>query len=122
MTGYRNLELPADRLAPRRARHEVRDLLAAEDRPDSVASLLVTELVTNAVRHVTEENGATVRVNLEVRAGRLRVEVVDEGAGFDLTDAVDTSDGYGLLIVERLADGWGVVSGPPHRVWCELTV
>ena len=85
--------------------------------------LLVSELVTNSVRH----SGAGVRakVGLEVVAlpTGVRVEVTDAGGGFtprkrDAPD--DQPGGWGLHLVERIAARWGVDRGSGTRVWFEL--
>jgi anti-sigma regulatory factor (Ser/Thr protein kinase) len=83
--------------------------------------LLVTELVTNSVKHTGADS-----VQLRVLVGRSAVltEVTDAGPGFD-PDAtgMPTSDhnGWGLFLVERLAERWGVTSdGDATKVWFEL--
>jgi anti-sigma regulatory factor (Ser/Thr protein kinase) len=95
-------------------------------RLDDIA-LLVSELVTNSVRH----GGAGEDDRLELAAlregERLRVEVTDWGPGFERdtrpslpTDAVG---GWGLVLVERLADRWGVErDGDATVVWFELSM
>ena len=83
--------------------------------------LLVTELVTNSVKHARAE-----AVSLRVLVGRqaVLVEVTDHGPGFQhrprrRSDARDS--GWGLFLVERLAHRWGVGrDGPATRVWFEL--
>ena len=86
--------------------------------------LLVSELVTNAVRHGEEREGA-VELALNMDDGRLRVEVCDGGRGFvpaprdpDRT----TPGGWGLMVVDRLADRWGVEDAGGTRVWFEMKV
>lgn len=83
--------------------------------------LLVTELVTNSVKHARADN-----VVLKVLVGRQVVwtEVTDEGPGFEPErrglpgrDSV----GWGLFLVERLAHRWGVShEGGATKVWFEL--
>jgi anti-sigma regulatory factor (Ser/Thr protein kinase) len=87
------------------------------------ATLLVSELVTNAVRH-SGANGA-IDMTVAVRGDHLRVEVSDPGEGF-ARPAVgepppDALGGRGLLIVDRVAASWGVTEGRPTRVWFELS-
>jgi anti-sigma regulatory factor (Ser/Thr protein kinase) len=83
--------------------------------------LLVTELVTNSVRHT----GADF-VDLMVLVGnqRLRVEVTDSGSGFNHRPR-DRSPydegGWGLVLVDRLSEQWGVSTEAGYaRVWFEL--
>jgi anti-sigma regulatory factor (Ser/Thr protein kinase) len=83
--------------------------------------LLVSEVVTNAVRHGGSNGDAveiTARWNSEVR-----VDVVDRGNGFTpvpRTAALDEPGGFGLFLVGCLADRWGVDSEPSTRVWFTL--
>jgi anti-sigma regulatory factor (Ser/Thr protein kinase) len=108
--------------AAARARRALSKLRADIDPPlMETLRLLVTELVSNSVRHARSET-----VILKVLVGRAAVltEVTDEGPGFDPTDAgtpgTDES-GWGLFLVERLADRWGVNQDPDAtRVWFEL--
>ncbi|WP_217161821.1 ATP-binding protein [Streptomyces sp. AC512_CC834] len=83
--------------------------------------LCLSELATNAVRHVARGEFA-VEVSLD--EGRLRVEVHDTGAGEPHVGqpSQDDTDGRGLLIVSSLADGWGVVPHAPcgKTVWTEF--
>jgi len=83
--------------------------------------LLVTELVTNSVRHTAADS-----VTLSVAIGKSAVltEVADTGPGFDpqcVKHSGDEDPGWGLFLVQRLADKWGVKhDGPSTRVWFEL--
>jgi anti-sigma regulatory factor (Ser/Thr protein kinase) len=87
--------------------------------------LLVSELVTNSVRHSGAEREL---VHLDVstggREGAVRVEVSDGGGGFEHrardADDLDTPGGWGLHLVDQLADRWGVETGRRTRVWFEL--
>jgi anti-sigma regulatory factor (Ser/Thr protein kinase) len=109
------------------ARRAISGLRADLDPPlMETLRLLVTELVTNSVRH-TECDSLTLRVAI----GRAAVltEVTDEGPGFDagaahageLPDADDPNSSWGLFLVQRLARDWGVKEdGASKRVWFEL--
>jgi anti-sigma regulatory factor (Ser/Thr protein kinase) len=114
--------LPADPTSPRRARGFVADILARWDGKEllDTATLLVTELVTNAVLHTDTD----LEVGVRLGADRLYVEVVDQS---DLRPSPRPADqaslhGRGLLIVEALADAWGVVAREGGKaVWFEMT-
>jgi anti-sigma regulatory factor (Ser/Thr protein kinase) len=84
------------------------------------ARLLVSEVVTNAVRH---GDGDAVRVVLDAADdGILRCEITDEGHGFVPTGrdrAATEVGGWGLHLVETLSRKWGVREGSTH-VWFEL--
>jgi anti-sigma regulatory factor (Ser/Thr protein kinase) len=85
--------------------------------------LLVSELVTNSVRHA----GTAERVALAVRidGGMIHVEVRDGGTGFvpgkpEPRGADGGFGGYGLFLVARMATRWGVETTQGTRVWFEL--
>ncbi|MEU5660644.1 ATP-binding protein [Streptomyces sp. NPDC047737] len=93
--------------------------------PPGPAAQIVSELATNAVLH-GRVPGRDFRLALVVhRDGPLRIEVTD-ALGDRLPRAVTPGQhmetGRGLLIVEALADRWGVTPGPFPRktVWAEL--
>jgi anti-sigma regulatory factor (Ser/Thr protein kinase) len=83
--------------------------------------LLVTELISNAVRHA---GARTVDLMVLVTRPSVRVEVTDRGPGFDpalRSVQHDREGGWGLFLVERLADRWGVAREDlSTRVWFEL--
>jgi anti-sigma regulatory factor (Ser/Thr protein kinase) len=113
---------PARPAAIGRARHEVEDALARTDvdeRTSGDLMLLVSELVTNAVRHARSDR---FEVRLDVGPDKLRLEVHDEGGGFvpQIAPSDDGSGGYGLYIVDRLADRWGVERDAGGTIWLEL--
>jgi integral membrane sensor domain MASE1/anti-sigma regulatory factor (Ser/Thr protein kinase) len=75
------------------------------------ASLLVSELVTNCVRHAQLRPGDRIRLQVELSEEVLRVEVSDPGEGFAANvpePAGRGPGGWGLFLTERLADRWGV--------------
>jgi anti-sigma regulatory factor (Ser/Thr protein kinase) len=85
--------------------------------------LLVSELVTNAIRHAGISNGGQVGLDVSINGPRVRVEVADPGAGFDPTprkEAMTKPGGWGLYLVDRIADRWGVVTNRINRVWFEV--
>jgi anti-sigma regulatory factor (Ser/Thr protein kinase) len=98
--------------------------------PPEVATdveLCVTELVTNSVQHADADAGYTGEVRMAVRllASAVRVEVGDRGQGFDPARAAlgrhgDGAGGYGLYIVQMLADRWGVECRDLTWVWFEI--
>jgi anti-sigma regulatory factor (Ser/Thr protein kinase) len=95
--------------------------------PDSIRTdvlLLVTELVTNAVRHAGVGPEQPVRVGLRRLPRRVRVEVTDAGSGFARVrprSNGDESGGWGLLLVDRIADRWGAEpTAAGTCVWFEV--
>src|SRR3954465_15761049 len=84
--------------------------------------LLVSELVTNSVQHaqVAAEDSIVLMVKLDDE--NIHVEVRDEGPGFEPPAAPPPDDadaGWGLFLVEQLADAWGVGEGG-KGVWFEI--
>jgi anti-sigma regulatory factor (Ser/Thr protein kinase) len=85
--------------------------------------LLVSELVTNAVRHAELMPGDLIRLVVHADDSVLRVEVHDPGGGFvPVEPAPDPArpSGWGLYLVAELADRWGVESDGSTHVWFEL--
>jgi len=83
--------------------------------------LLVTELVANSVKHADSRN---VALKVLVTEPSVWIEVTDEGPGFTPEGRAGTQDdasGWGLFLVDRLADRWGVArDAGTTRVWFEL--
>jgi anti-sigma regulatory factor (Ser/Thr protein kinase) len=105
----------------RRALGEVSDHLSQRRLED--AQLLVSELVTNAVRHAGLAAEETIELVVEMDDRGMRVEVCDHGPGFELAEpAPDPSrpSGWGLYLVRELSDRWGIVREGETRVWFEL--
>ena len=87
------------------------------------ARLLVSELVTNSVRHSDVRPDDVVEMTVSVSETTLRVEVADRGKGFEpkARDADRTRPGgWGLYLVDQLADRWGVIRDHFTRVWFEF--
>ena len=84
------------------------------------AQLVVSELVTNAVIHAH----TPAHLVVTLRVGRLRIEVTDGGHGSLRPQPWDGRrlGGRGLLIVDRLAERWGVAHDTDGKsVWVELS-
>jgi anti-sigma regulatory factor (Ser/Thr protein kinase) len=89
------------------------------------AILLVSELVTNAVRHAAQGEMEEVELRLKVEPERIRVVVSDPGGGFEAVPRLPTaseSSGWGLYLVDRIADRWGVITKDRNEVWFEIDV
>jgi anti-sigma regulatory factor (Ser/Thr protein kinase) len=85
--------------------------------------LLVSELVTNSVRHSDAHSHDVVHMSVSVSETSLRVEVSDPGKGFEPKprDADRTRPGgWGLYLVDQLSDRWGVGRDHLTRVWFEM--
>ena len=121
------LELEQNREAPSLARaaiagfSENRDLDAATL---ATLTLLVSEVVTNAVIHPDVEPSGGIQLSARIAAGLIRVEVTDEGSGFtpQPRDPAKSDRGYGLFLLEHQASAWGVDHVSGNTVWFELSV
>jgi anti-sigma regulatory factor (Ser/Thr protein kinase) len=119
------LELEQNREAPSRARaaiagfSENRDLDAATL---ATLTLLVSEVVTNAVIHPDVEPPGGIQLSARIAEGLIRVEVTDEGSGFtpQPRDPAKSDRGYGLYLLEHQASAWGVERQDGNTVWFEL--
>ena len=116
--------IPCSSQAPGEARRAFDDLDASVE-PGLLrdVKLIVSELVTNSVRHSGSD--APIGVRAWVRATGLKVEIADGGFGFEPRAVRGTEDveegGRGLLILESLAERWGVIRDANTRVWFEVS-
>ncbi len=104
----RRISLPASPSAPHEARSQVGSYIYAWDVPVDpfTATLLTSELVTNAIRH---EMGESVMLVISCTWGQLRVDVHDTSPSMPVPiDApVDAEAGRGLMLVATMATDWG---------------
>ena len=118
-----NLRLDPDLDAAAKAR-EALERLEVERGVLQDMNLLVTELVTNSVRHADAAAHEPVHVEVSVAGDHVFVAVEDGGSGFKPKPRSAHSprdSGWGLHLVERLSSRWGVTSGGRTRVWLELS-
>jgi diguanylate cyclase (GGDEF)-like protein/PAS domain S-box-containing protein len=108
--------------APAAAREFLRSVLP--DTPEELsgrALQIVTELVTNSVKH---SGGSTVVVEAWPNPqGGFDIQVSDDGPGFDVSPRVaghDDPEGWGLLVVDMLSDVWGSGGPGDPYVWARL--
>jgi anti-sigma regulatory factor (Ser/Thr protein kinase) len=117
------MTLPAADPSVRLARQATRAVLTAWrlDHVEETAVLVVSELVTNAVRHAKGTD--VIAVDLQAARTCLRIEIQDADrhwpqprvpAGFD-------ESGFGFVLVDALAGTWGVRETETGKaVWAEL--
>ena len=123
----RELILPATSAAPGLARAALDDAIPPPElalrNPD--ARLVISELVTNAVKYGESKDGNTIKMLIEADEVMVRVQVDQTLAAVGL-QAVKAGPrngrvgGWGLNIAEALADSWGFEPGPPGQVWFEF--
>ena len=86
--------------------------------------LLVSELVTNSVRHADRNGSSVVDLEVDVSETRVLVRVIDNGPGFEASPRGpedDPGSGWGLFLVEEISDRWGVDLNGSTQVWFELS-
>jgi anti-sigma regulatory factor (Ser/Thr protein kinase) len=120
------VRLPLDARAPGAARLVaavfLRDRIAAVELDD--AQLILTELVTNSLRH-SGAFGAAVVVRFELTGASVRFEVEDPGHGGAIAPRPPDhggGGGFGLHLVQALSERWGLErrAAGGTRVWAQL--
>lgn len=95
-----------------------------EDARIASLRLVMSEVLTNAVRH--GDPGGEMLVAVTPKSGFLCVQVTDRGEGFaprPRASAPDEDGGFGLFLIERLTRRWGLTrEGGDTRVWFEFDV
>jgi two-component sensor histidine kinase len=114
-----DVELDSEPAAVGRARAAVlplRDSLSETTYDD--LRLVISELVSNSVLHGP---GTPIRVTVGIDGqGKVRGEVADDGNGAVAVRRESDAGGHGLMIVDEVAERWGVHEGGTH-VWFELS-
>ena len=132
------LRVPATPAAPSTARRAVASLAPHLDRRViEDAELLVSELVTNSLRHGELQPTQGIEVCLRASPQTVMVEGADRGRGFGgkrprpaeavKAHAMDGKRGpekdgpnWGLFLVDQIAWRWGIAEQGDVRVWFEL--
>ncbi|MFC4071055.1 ATP-binding protein [Actinoplanes subglobosus] len=103
-----HLDVPLDRGAPAAARRAVTAVLGGWGFKDAdwldAAAVIVSELVTNAVRH----GGGCVALALESHDRRVIVSVADGSSVVPRRRDPDEVGGRGIALIEALSEGWTV--------------
>jgi serine/threonine-protein kinase RsbW len=119
-----HITLPAAKQAAGLARRTAREVLTSWQVAHLAepAVLIVSELVTNSVRH---SNGSLLLLQMQTTGTRLRIEVHDADPRWPqptIPNGLDES-GFGLVLVDALADRWGVCDNAMGKaVWVELEI
>jgi anti-sigma regulatory factor (Ser/Thr protein kinase) len=112
----------AARCARRAVREELGDALPKRRLAD--VELLVSELATNSVRHAGCGESDELSMEAAVERDRVRVRLYDRGLGFEphapSPPASGSTGGYGLVLLERLSDRWGIQRDDGFSVWFEV--
>ena len=118
------LELPAEPHSAKVARDAVAGLDGHLGAVFGDVVLVISELVTNSVRHAGLDASEPVQLSVRIEGDTVRVAVRDSGPGFKPPPAPSDPahvGGWGLVLVAQLAERWGVEhDGEANVVWCEL--
>jgi anti-sigma regulatory factor (Ser/Thr protein kinase) len=117
------VDVPCDFTAPA----VVRKAITQTDGLEAVvedATLIASELVTNAVIHSGCASGDAIEVRVSRNSRRLVISVRDPGISGGRAEMVEGDragyGGYGLRVVDAVALRWGEERGKGYRVWAEL--
>lgn len=118
--------LPVAPDAPTQARRFLAARIGTRVEPVLLADiqLVLSELVTNSVRHAGLGDRDTIELRITIDPQTVRIDVTDTGRGLRLEPTRDRSpdraSGWGLFLVDRIADRWGVDGHHGTRVWAEF--
>jgi anti-sigma regulatory factor (Ser/Thr protein kinase) len=125
MAGVMEASFTADIQAPGAARRVLATL--ATDLGDDLlerSGLALTEVVANSVEHAGLTQTDEIHLHVSLCPELLRIEVLDDGPGFIAAPVASKPDkaphGWGLYVVDRLTDRWGVDCSHSTRVWLEF--
>jgi serine/threonine-protein kinase RsbW len=119
--------LPGTPHAASTARQLALQLLGPAHPAADTVTLLISELVSNAILHSRSGlPGGTLTLALCPGAAGVLIQVCDAGGPSEpclsAVPADGAEHGYGLLLVDALADSWGTLSSPDGRVtWCRVS-
>ena len=120
----RVFRFPATADAPGRARVAAESALKeGYDELLETSLLLISELVTNCVRHGRLGPDKKIELKITTYSEGVKVDVSDPGVGFlykPREGSLDRAGGWGLYMVDQLSSRWGLGDGFPTTVWFEL--
>ena len=120
-----SITLPARASSATTARTEVTRRLAPRLTSSALEDvrLLLTELITNSLRHADMKPDDEIAVKAELVDGTVRIEVSDPGRDgpVEVRRPGARGGGYGLFLVDRLTNRWGVDRQDGTTVWAELS-
>jgi hypothetical protein len=112
------ISLRRDPYAPLEARHAVKEVDSPSPDLRDVVVLLVSELVTSAVRTAGDDDADRLVLHAEMPPSRVRVELKDPRG---VAGAEIEKDALGYTLVEELSDRWGIErNGTGSLVWFEI--
>jgi anti-sigma regulatory factor (Ser/Thr protein kinase) len=123
--GSLRMELERNVRAPAIARSAVSNELVGAGIDGSLGQtivLLVSEVVSNAVRHSAAPPDAAIALEATITDQSVRIAVTDAGDGFTPRprDPERLGEGYGLYLLEKASNRWGIARDGGTTVWFEL--
>jgi len=85
--------------------------------------MLISELVNNSVVHGQASERDVIKIEVRTTPDGVRAQVSDSGLAFaprGRTKGIEEPGGWGLVLVERVAQRWGVERAERTSVWFEL--
>ncbi len=124
-SGRRVVELPATAAAAGLARRELTATPGIAGEIGYKALLLASEVISSCVQDIEPGSGATIWLSIAVGPERVRIEVAGRPPDVSLATSLRSEEtpslgGYGLRIVERMADDWGTEGEASTTIWFEL--
>jgi anti-sigma regulatory factor (Ser/Thr protein kinase) len=121
------VRVPTTKDAPALARRAV-DALEGHLNPEHLDNvrLIVSELVSNVVKHSGKAPEETFDVEVTVAPDLVTGSICDIGTWFPGPEPVaephgGSAEGFGLFTIDQLSSSWGIEEGTPNCVWFELT-
>jgi anti-sigma regulatory factor (Ser/Thr protein kinase) len=119
--------LPRDPASCEQARDLVSSAASSAGSPEELEDLLllVSELVSNAIRHGESFDDGTILLRVDVGRDLVRLAVADAGRRFDWVSRVHPRGevgGYGLDLIDHLSSSWGTSTDGVKAVWCEIAM
>ncbi|MEV5751904.1 ATP-binding protein [Actinoallomurus sp. NPDC052308] len=127
MTIIGAITLPGTERSVADGRRFVREALGGRHPAADAVKLSVSELATNAVKHTASGTGGQITISLAAAGNAVRAEVTNDGATgseprLENRPAVDAEHGRGLILIDTVADRWGVTrSADRTTVWAEFS-
>ncbi len=119
-----SVTLPGVETSVARGRRFVRETLGTRHPALENVALGVSELATNAIMHTPSGDGGQVTIRVVAGGSTVRAEVVNDGTAHTkprVRRDAEAEHGRGILILEALADAWGVLeSAGKTTVWAEF--
>ena len=120
------LKLPTDPRAATAARRGLGALAGFIEAGElDVIELLTSEVVTNSIKHSGASSEMFINIDVSAVPERVHVSVKDSGPGFDAhiddSEPSERVGRWGLLLVDRLSERWGVDTSGFTTVWFDVT-